>query len=526
MTGITCVPYDTPRIRNESWGLQLMKHSDCYIIAIVLAMGLGCGTSEAPIPVGQAATFSGINLKVAAFGDASLIPALNAQRGEWEATRKTTAIVTTESINADSLTGIDVIVFPGDRLGELVDLGALAILPDALVRPIPSSSSSEISGTPKPLTSETLSDDPLKFDDVLTGFKDFVTKYGNDRMGLPLGSSALVLVINQGLLEQAKVGLRGPKTWKDLDTLATALHAGEIAGIALALGDDPEGVGNTIFLARAAALGQHKDQFSFLFDADTMTPRIASPPFVEALQGLVELGKTGPAGALNFDANAARAAFRTGKVGLLIDRAERAETWAGGFPIVVAHLPGSERVYDPASKSWETVKPLNNPTYLPTGGGWLVGIAASTQGKRRDAALDFASYLATPEIASRVRTMKASPMLPARNTQLTGGLPDPKSSAGVDSRAWSEAVASTLTAGRIIPGLRIPDASGYLADLSKARVSATHGEPVQAALETAAKAWDDRSLQLGRDRQLWHYRRSLNRLATKPQPPERPTRTP
>ena len=50
------------------------------------------------------------------------------------------------------------------------------------------------------------------------------------------------------------------------------------------LGADAEGLGNATFLARAASLGQHPDQFSFLFDSDKMAPRIDTEPFVEALR--------------------------------------------------------------------------------------------------------------------------------------------------------------------------------------------------------------------------------------------------
>jgi multiple sugar transport system substrate-binding protein len=36
-----------------------------------------------------------------------------------------------------------------------------------------------------------------------------------------------------------------------------------------------------------------------------------------------------------------------------------------------------------------------------------------------------------------------------------------------------------------------------------------------------AAAWTERTKTLGPKRQLWHYRRSLNNLATLPQPPAR-----
>ena len=129
-----------------------------------------------------------------------------------------------------------------------------------------------------------------------------MTKYGSDRLALPLGGSALVLVYRRDAFSRqanidaaraAGIKLEPPATWTQLDALAKFFQGRDWDGdgtpdhgIAAVLGQDPEGLGNAIFLARAASLGQHRDQYSFLFDADSMTPRIDSPPFVEALRGI------------------------------------------------------------------------------------------------------------------------------------------------------------------------------------------------------------------------------------------------
>jgi multiple sugar transport system substrate-binding protein len=290
------------------------------------------------------------------------------------------------------------------------------------------------------------------------------------------------------------------------------------------MGPDAEFLGDAIFLARAASLGQHRDQYSFLFNADTMAPRIDSPPFVAALEALVALKASGPPGMADFDAEAARGAFRGGKVALLIDRAEMAARWSHGKTSMgVAPLPGSERVYDPARKQWEETRPANDPSYLPFGGGWLAGISRAVTGKQRDAAIDFARYLISPDTARRVRADQAFPMLPVRSSLLSQGPPDPRAAMGVDARQWSDAVNQTLIARRVIPGLRIPKAEDYLTDLSRkgcAGRGAGH-ESAESALKEIAHAWARRTEELGRARQTWHYRRSLNALVTSPEPPER-----
>jgi multiple sugar transport system substrate-binding protein len=100
------------------------------------------------------------------------------------------------------------------------------------------------------------------------------------------------------------------------------------------------------------------------------------------------------------------------------------------------------------------------------------------------------------------------------------GLPDPTSAPDVDSRQWSDAVSRTLMAGRVVPGLRIPEAAGYLEDLARARLAVLNGKDPEAALREVSQAWAARTKVRGTQRQLWHYRRSLNSLATLPQPPE------
>jgi multiple sugar transport system substrate-binding protein len=90
----------------------------------------------------------------------------------------------------------------------------------------------------------------------------------------------------------------------------------------------------------------------------------------------------------------------------------------------------------------------------------------------------------------------------------------------VDAQQWAVAVALTLQAERVVPGLRVHGASDYLSDLSKARVAALSGVPPEEATASLAKAWAERTKSMGPKRQLWHYRRSLNKLVTLPQPPD------
>jgi multiple sugar transport system substrate-binding protein len=495
-------------------------------LAMLLA---GCGGSE-PAAGPPKPSFQGTSLVAAVLGDQGILPGLQSQRGEWAASSGADLSFRTDAPpDLKSMQGIDVLIFPGERLGDLVDQGGLLVLDDAMLG----------IASPKAIlgdntTPEAPPADPISIKEVAPAYRDLVTKYGEDRMALPLGGTGLVLAFqrnafdrdeNRAAARAAGITLEPPKTWTELDALAKFFHGRDWdgdgkadAGIALSWAADPEGVGDATFLARAASLGQHRDQYSFLFDSDRMRPRIASPPFVEALQGYLDLMKFCPCESAKCDAEAARAAFRAGKAALLIDRAERASTWSEGKSVGVAPLPGSERVYDPDRKQWETSGGLNRPSHLPRGGGWLVGVVASTA--HRDAAIDLAKYLAGPDVTNRLRSDPAFPMLPVRGPQIAQGL-DTRTARGVEARGWSDAVSRTVQAARVVVGLRVPEAEGYIADLSKARVAAVNGRPAEEALKGVADSWDARTKSLGAERQSWHYRRSLNRFVTLPEPPPR-----
>ena len=60
----------------------------------------------------------------------------------------------------------------------------------------------------------------------------------------------------------------------------------------------------------------------------------------------------------------------------------------------------------------------------------------------------------------------------------------------------------------------------YLSELNKERAAALAGAPLDQALRAVAANWAQQTKKLGPKRQLWHYRRSLIKLVTPPEPPE------
>ncbi len=503
-------------------------------LAVALAGIAGC-SSSAPEEKPAGPRFPGVSLRLGAFDCAEILAGAASVHGEWAASRGGQVSLVEAPLTLETVSqAADVFFFPGERMGELVDLGRLEVLPNEILYPRPRQVEPGAEDQP-PARESTTAEEPFNLHDVLPAFGDVACRYGSGCVALPVGGSALVLAYRRDVLESkqlaaaaaaAKVRFEPPRTLDELVALARFLNGRDWDGdgkpdhgIAFAAAPGAANSASNVYLSIAAALGQHPDHFSFLYDGETMAPRIDAPPFVEAMGALLRLGAAGPDSMAKFNAAAARKAFRDGQVALLIDRAERVGQWSGGKPVGVSALPGSSKVYEPLEKKWETPARPNAPTLLLKGGGWLVGVAAGLAGPKREAALDLALYLAGLESVNRLRTERGSPMLPVRAVQLGQGLPDPTQAPDVDARLWMDTVGRVLQADRVVLSPRLPGSSDDLADLDQAIAAALAGTSPESALKQAAARWAERTAKFGPKRRLWHYRRSLGKLATDPSPP-------
>ncbi len=482
---------------------------------------VGCSQPSIPPPK-PTKPYVGVTIRVGAVGDPKLLSLPKSQIGDWSATRGGEVVIDDSLMDAASVSGVDVVLFPGDRFADLAASGMLAQIPDEIVL--------QKSKPWKAGQVESKSEaDPLQFDDVPVNYRQSVLKFGGKRMALPVGGSGLVLVYRKDLFEKAaktdlaketKVRVGPPKTWEEFDALVQFLGGRDWDGdgtveaaIALPTLKDQEGVALGIFLARSAAVGQHRDQYTFLFNPETLAPWIGAPPFVETLEKLKQVGSLGSEGSAALDLEQARTAFRSGKVLMLVDLAERYAQWTDAKkprPIGVAPLPGSKRIYNIERKGWEVGEEPGAAVRLAKGGGWLVGVASSSTGAKREAALDFARYLIEPDTASRIVADPSFPTLPVRQDVAAQGLPDSRSAPGVDGRLWSKAVLSMLNADVVTLDPRIRDSEGYLAELDQARENVMKGAEAQAELARVETLWNERTKRLGAKEQLRSYRLGLN----------------
>src|SRR5262249_35470420 len=122
----------------------------------------GCGNGSPKAETTPAEkSFGGVGITVAVLGDPTAVEVIAAQRGEWQASRGAEATVRAAKDAADAR-GADVIVFPGERMGDLADVKALAILPGSVVRPPVPKAEPGKESEPAPTVPN-----PLAFQDVL-----------------------------------------------------------------------------------------------------------------------------------------------------------------------------------------------------------------------------------------------------------------------------------------------------------------------------------------------------------------------
>ena len=76
---------------------------------------------------------------------------------------------------------------------------------------------------------QSMPDDPFKYMDIAPAYREEVTLYGKDRMALPCGGSALVLIYRRDAFERKEniaaakekgLKLEAPTTWVELDALS------------------------------------------------------------------------------------------------------------------------------------------------------------------------------------------------------------------------------------------------------------------------------------------------------------------
>ena len=339
-------------------------------------------------------------------------------------------------------------------------------------------------------------------------------RWGGEPYAVPLGSPVLTLCYRKDLLEP--IG-KPPQTWDEYSALVKRLR--ESAPRAVMPTCEPlagEWAAKTL-LARAAAYAQHRNQFATLFDSETMRPRIASEPFVRALDDLIAAGAKDWT---SLDPQAALQAVLEGRSAMAlswptvtikaaaIKAADATSGESAVGEISFAELPGSTEVFSAADRSWsERGDDASRVTLLGLAGR-LAAVGKSC--RNVPAATRLLAWLSGEELSVQLCPASASTTLFRRSHAAKPAPWLPAGSSSSASAAYADSVQAALTRDAWLSVPRLPGSDRYLAALAAAVRKAVAGEqPPQEALRAAAAEWEKITREIGLEAQRNAYLRSL-----------------
>jgi multiple sugar transport system substrate-binding protein len=475
--------------------------SPLFPLFCLLALLAGCPKADSD-PKAKPATrpLQGVTLRLAVVDDPALAAAVVRIKGEWNA-QTGSELQVTETTEKDLLAAAelpaDAVLCPSHLLGVLAERKWIAPVPKELLR-----RNEEWAGV----------FDLLKLREAV---------WGNQTMAVPFGSPVFCCYYRADLLE--RLGRRPPKTWNEYQTLAKLLAAERPAGSGWSGTIEPlaPGWAGLTLLARAAPQAKHRDNYSTLFDIETMEPLMSGPPFVQALKDLVAAAKFGPTDPLHYDPASARAAFWSGRCGMALTWPTAADKGLAAsatgdlartnLRVGFVELPGSRDVFNLSSRVFDH-RADDEDTRVPllAISGRLGVVGKKSADANGDAAFKLLLWLSSSQMSPQISAASPATTL-FRESNLSSPVqwvekPVPATAAV----HYADATDAALRREQWLGALRMPGRAEYLAALDKAVAAAVRGQksPQDALLEAAAQ-WQKITERLGLDRQKAAYRKSL-----------------
>ncbi|MGB7269361.1 MAG: extracellular solute-binding protein [Albidovulum sp.] len=315
-----------------------------------------------------------------------------------------------------------------------------------------------------------------------------------------------------------------PTTWQEVNAVTQALkgQTDPLTGLeAYGFLDPLKGWGGFGFYFledRASAYAKHPDDPAWLFDPETMKPRVNNPAWVQAIQDVMDSMNALPADQINADpGTTAFQQFLAGTGSMICwwgDVGSSARTSDGsvvGDVVGFSINPGSDRVYNSKTEEWETPEGGNfapNMAYI----GWGVYVTNRVSGdeKKRKAAWSAAAHLGGKDL-SLWMSAYPSGFQPYRTSHFNY---DEWEAAGYD-RAFVEDYLGSNADSYNHPNAaiepRIPGIFQYysVAEDELAKGFAGQYGSAQETADAIAAAWEKITDQIGRDSQIALYKASL-----------------
>ncbi len=313
-----------------------------------------------------------------------------------------------------------------------------------------------------------------------------------------------------------------PRTWQQVNAVTKFLKGQKMDGKDVYGYLDPtKGWGGFAFYflgSRATAYAKHPDDKAWLFDVDTMKPRVNNPAWVRAIQDVVDSLPFEPADQLNADPGT------TGFQQFLAGTGSMLSWWGDIGTNVYTNdsstiqnkaafdiLPGSDDVYNAKTGKWD--KLASGPNFAPNLAylGWGIYVMARVDAdpKKQKAAWSLAAHLGGKDIALWMAAYPSGFQC-YRNSQHNV---DEWVGAGYEKNFISNYLDSQFNSynhpnGAIEP--RIPGIFQYYSAAEDILAQIYSGKvKVQEGADQIAAAWEKLTDQLGRDNQIKLYKGSL-----------------
>ncbi|MEM9412433.1 MAG: hypothetical protein AAGA30_15065, partial [Planctomycetota bacterium] len=284
----------------------------------------------------------------------------------------------------DAIANQDIIIYPPSLLGKLVS--------DEVITPIP----------PEVWDSKLLDNRGLLRDHRMT----FI-RFGGERWATPISSPNLFLMSRNDAIRM--IGNRSIRDWDDLIEVTNQIRLIE------AKDDSPppkvvvpmaRPFCADIFFAISAANVRHRGKLNFIFDRNDMTPLLASPPYVNALNQLKKLARSS-------NQDTPETAYRkllAGKASLVItwpskafvseDLPETSEELTN--QLMLTRLPGHRNWYDFSSREFRENPEDNRLARVEHIG--FVGLQASIlkSAAYPTTAFEFLSWISSKKVCSNI----------------------------------------------------------------------------------------------------------------------------
>ncbi|MAQ83785.1 MAG: sugar ABC transporter substrate-binding protein [Maritimibacter sp.] len=325
--------------------------------------------------------------------------------------------------------------------------------------------------------------------------------------------------------EGSLAGREVPTTWQEINEVSKMLagQSDPLTGLDAHGYLDPlkgwGGFGFYFLENRAAPYVKHPDDPAWLFDPDTMKPRVNNPGWVQAIQDVMDLIATDgayPPDQINADpGTTAFQQFLAGTGSMLTwwgdvgSSARTSDTSVVGDVVGFDINPASDRRYNAASGAWEdTRNEAPNMAYL----GWGVYVMATVEGdeKKKKAAWSAAAHLGGKDL-SLWASAYPSGFQPYRNSHFQY---DEWEAAGYDRDYIEDYLGSNLDSynhpnAALEP--RIPGIFQYysVAEDELAKGFAGQYGSAQETADAIAAAWENITDQIGREQQIELYKASL-----------------